>query len=426
VQQILINSARHWDMADPTLTTNGAGYRVSHNVGFGVPDAGLAVALARGWPNLPPATSVTLTATGPLAIPEDGLRLLITGTDIPAHLTNIHTLPGEGIHPDDPTVIVPLVYMGLATNPITIDLTGQAALIQRGEVYFSEKINRAAQASAALAIIFNNRDGNELVNMGETGFAPIPAVFIGQTDGEALRDLLQQNTNVLAQLQLDSARYEFTVSNTLLLEHVAVHVATDHPRRGDLRITLLSPQGTRSVLQHLNFDDSNGPVDWTYCSVQHFYESSVGTWTVAISDEAAENQGTIQSVSLTLYGIPITDTDQDSLDDIWEMVRLKNLSYGPKDDPDGDGFSNAREQIIGTNPRRDESVFQLDLSVWNQELVRLSWPSTTNHHYEVWRGENLAAPLTLLTNLPGAFPYTEWYTPYTNSTQQFFQVRTAQ
>jgi len=43
VQQILILSSRHFDLADPDLRTNGAGFRFSHNVGFGVPDAGRAV-----------------------------------------------------------------------------------------------------------------------------------------------------------------------------------------------------------------------------------------------------------------------------------------------------------------------------------------------------------------------------------------------
>src|SRR5206468_4465549 len=81
VQQILILSARHFDLADPDLKTNGAGFRVSHNVGFGVPDAGQAVALARSWLNRPSVTNVTLTTANLQGIPDDGLRLLITNSD---------------------------------------------------------------------------------------------------------------------------------------------------------------------------------------------------------------------------------------------------------------------------------------------------------------------------------------------------------
>jgi subtilisin-like proprotein convertase family protein len=35
-------------------------------------------------------------------------------------------------------------------------------------------------------------------------------------------------------------------TNTLVCEHVGLRVATTHTRRGDLRITLVSPAGTRS------------------------------------------------------------------------------------------------------------------------------------------------------------------------------------
>jgi hypothetical protein len=72
-------SARHSDLADPDLIVNGAGFQVSHNDGFGVPDAGVAVALARSWPNRPPLTNLLVTVNNPVAIPDDGLRLLVTG-----------------------------------------------------------------------------------------------------------------------------------------------------------------------------------------------------------------------------------------------------------------------------------------------------------------------------------------------------------
>ena len=115
--------------------------------------------------------------------------------------------------------------------------------------------------------------------------------------------------------------------------------------------------------------------------------------------------------------------DPDGLDDGWEKARLGNkLDYGPQDDPDGDGYSNAREQVMGTDPLAADVVFQLDLSPWDKKLARLSWPGVTNRNYEVLAGTNVAT-LTLQTNLPGRFPETEWFTPYTNAAQQFFRVR---
>ena len=49
----------------------------------------------------------------------------------------------------------------------------------------------------------------------------------------------------------------------------------------------------------------------------------------------------------------------------------------------------------------------------------------TGTNYEVLAGTNVAAPLTLITNLAGRFPDTEWFTPYTNGLYQFFRVRDA-
>ena len=247
--------------------------------------------------------------------------------------------------------------------------------------------------------------------------------MIDQTSGEALRSYLSTATTTRAQIQLTSATFAFNVTNTLLCEHVSVRVQTDHASRGDVRITLLSPQGTRSVLQRVNLDDSPGPTDWTYYSTLHFGESSAGAWTVAISDEQPSNTGSVQSVALSIDGVPITDTDHDGLDDDWEMAHFGSLASGPLDDPDGDGYCNAREQLMGTDPTAADAPFTLDLSPWDERLARLSWPATTNRTYDVLGGADLGAPLTVLTNLPGRFPELEWFQPYTNLVNQFFRVR---
>jgi subtilisin-like proprotein convertase family protein len=296
-------------------------------------------------------------------------------------------------------------------------------LIQRGAGFFRDKIQFAADAGASFAIIYNNRDGDDLLIMGGTDFVPIPAVLIGQSDGEALVSLLQTNTAVAAQLQLEAIKYQFTITNTWLCEHVGVTVTTDHSRRGDLRITLVSPAGTRSVLQTLNDDGSAGPDGWTYYSTHHFYESSAGSWTVYFGDEARENTGSVQNLGLTIYGVPLTDKDRDGLDDEWELAHFGKLTFGPKDDPDGDGYSNMREQLLGTDPQAGDEPFELDLSLWNTNYARLSWPSGTNRSYEVLAGFNAIAPSTVLVKLPGQFPQTEWFVPYANLTQRFIRVR---
>jgi len=423
LQQILIHSARHFYLDDPDIRLNGAGFRVSHNLGFGVPDAGLAVTLARKWVNRPPLTNVVYELTNSVAIPDEGLRVVVRGTNVPARLRSIIASPSTGPFPDSPTASLPLVDIGLARDSTFGNLTGRAALIQRGVNFFCEKLSLAGVSGAPFAIVYNNQDLTERVHvMAGTEFVPIPAVFISQQDGEALRDFLQTNRSARAQLQLNTASYAFTVRETLVCEHVAVRIDTDHTVRGDVRITLVSPQGTRSILQSKNDDDLAGPIDWTYYSTQHFYESSAGTWRVEVSDLGAKGTGRVKDVRLIIKGVPIQDRDADGLDDTWETNFLNGLNFGPQDDPDQDGFSNAREQVMRTNPRTFTSLFGMDISVWNDHLVRLSWPSTTNLVYEISTGLEPGRPASLVTTIPGKFPQTEWFTSYTNLIHQVFHV----
>ena len=432
VQQVLALSARHFDLADPDLTVNGAGMVVSHNVGFGVPDAGEAVRLARLWPNRPAPTTVIVTHATIAPIPDDGLRVEVVGDGVPTDLASIRTLPGTGPHADEPTDFVPLVDVGLATNAIGTDLAGKAALIQRGTNTYADKINFAAQAGAGFAVVYNfatntsgsgSPGGDQLAPMGGTDFTPIAAVFISHSNGVALQMLFATNANARARIRLANTNLAFTVSDSMICEHVGLRLQTDHPLRGDLRITLVSPAGTRSVLQRYNADLSAGPADWTYYSTHHFFETTVGEWRLFVSDEGLGEIGSVQFASLQLTGVPILDTDADGLDDDWETARLGTLAQGPRDDPDGDGYSNAREQVMGTDPLRSDREFTLDLSRWNALLYRLGWPGITNRNYEVWGTSDLGSPMSRLTNLPGRFPDTEWFTPFTNPVPAFYRAR---
>jgi hypothetical protein len=133
-------------------------------------------------------------------------------------------------------------------------------------------------------------------------------------------------------------------------------------------------------------------------------------------------------VSLIIRGTQITDTDGDGLDDGWETTRLGSLTFGPKADPDGDGFANAREQLMGTNPQASDLLATPDLSRWGlfgSQMMRLSWASAPQYHYEVSGGSNVN-DLNIITNLPGGFPETELFAPFSPSQNHFFQVRAFQ
>lgn len=66
------------------------------------------------------------------------------------------------------------------------------ALVSRGSCTFETKVTNAANAGALAVIIYNN-SGDGLINMGGLGSTTIPSVFMGQSDGEAVRDWIQAN-----------------------------------------------------------------------------------------------------------------------------------------------------------------------------------------------------------------------------------------
>ena len=77
----------------------------------------------------------------------------------------------------------------------SLDLTGCAAVVQRGEIYFSEKANNAAAAGAALCIIYNNEPGEILP--AADGIT-IPCVMITQEDGAYLVEQAKNGRSTIA------------------------------------------------------------------------------------------------------------------------------------------------------------------------------------------------------------------------------------
>lgn len=426
VQQILIHSSRHAALADPDLATNGAGFMVSHNLGFGLLDAGRAVELAQAWPPQPEPVSVHHTVNEVKAIRDAGARLIITdatGTEV----GSFAALPNQGKYPDAPTGRFPLVYVGTNSAPLTTSLDGKAGLALRDANSTQLlKLQRIAEAGAEFGIIMNNDAGQPhlLGRIGGTDFLPIPTVFISKASGDQLLGILSDTTKAFSgRIELFSTEHTINVPETLITHHVGLRVKTDHMRRGDLRITLVSPSGARSVMQNLSADDQPGPIDWTYHSTHHFYEPSAGMWRVYVTDLLSNNIGSVLSVALEVQGTPILDLDRDGLADTWEIRHFLNLAQDAHSDSDNDGYNNAREQVVGSDPTRDETPYQLRVDRWNDQFVRLSWPSVTGAQYEILRTPSLRAGFQPYTNAIGRWPENALVLPAQESQAYFYQIQ---
>ena len=84
------------------------------------------------------------------------------------------------------------------------DLTNKIALIERGEIYFSEKVYNAQKAKAAGVIIYNNKEGimqplfaidyDKIPDNPSESF--IPCAFISKNDGEYIKSVIDKGLKV--------------------------------------------------------------------------------------------------------------------------------------------------------------------------------------------------------------------------------------
>ena len=86
------------------------------------------------------------------------------------------------------------------------------------------------------------------------------------------------------------------------VEHVALTMTLPHGHYGDLAITLTSPSGVQSRLAEPHNSTGAGYLGWTLTSVRHWGEPAQGAWTVHIADRVLFNTGTLQALTLELYG----------------------------------------------------------------------------------------------------------------------------
>lgn len=59
------------------------------------------------------------------------------------------------------------------------------------------------------------------------------------------------------------------------------------------------------------------------------------------------------------FGVAVPDSDGNGLPDVWEIARLGGTGQNPNADVDGDGQSNVKEWIAGTDPSDRNDAFRL-------------------------------------------------------------------
>jgi serine protease len=162
----------------------------------------------------------------------------------------IGDLGGSGIRfaaatpPDGITGPIRFAGRGTPAEIAAVDLKGAVALMERGDLTFSDKVANAAAAGAVGALIYNNVAGDYRATLGSSG--TIPALSLTRDDGLALKDGSQASVRLYLS---PNALYTRFSGTSMASPHVAGVVALILSVRQDL-----DPAGVRTLLQQTATD----------------------------------------------------------------------------------------------------------------------------------------------------------------------------
>ena len=94
------------------------------------------------------------------------------------------------------------------------------------------------------------------------------------------------------------------------------------------------------------------------------------------------------------------DLRRESLDSRSRRQQLDH-AVGPGADPDQDKFTNAQENIAGTDPTKAASLLKMQSVARSVSGATVTWQSVTNRHYQVMARTNASAGTWL--NVGGVF-----------------------
>jgi len=171
-------------------------------------DAGMLVVHSAG--NTPGAQTLDDTASAEKEIAV-GANVSRSAAVVPSSGLPYPAAPSDNVTTVEP-IVGPVVdaetlngnLLGCGEFPAD-SMTYQIALIRRGDCNFSAKLANAAAAGALAAIVYNSPNPpsgvpDELVTM-QAGASTLPALFIGNSNGQKLKELLQTVEDLSVQLR---------------------------------------------------------------------------------------------------------------------------------------------------------------------------------------------------------------------------------
>lgn len=176
-------------------------------------------------------------------------------------------------------------------------------------------------------------------------------------------------------------------------------IAANENILGPYRNSLPNDAGRVALERAQDSDDPLNPLDVSWIVVDEVFYADQSPWPTT-----ADGTGfPLIRTGINTWGAQTTnDTDADGIDDSWEMTHFGSLNQA-KLDWDGDGFSNYKEFISGTDPTDGSSHFKAHAT----SNAHLSWPTKEGRVYSVYWTDDLGTPFQLIATSLTSGTYTD-------------------
>ena len=104
-----------------------------------------------------------------------------------------------------------------------------------------------------------------------------------------------------------TAEAMINIASDMTIEQVELKINVTHTYTGDLRVKLVSPAGTESILAEQRVVSGTNLTDWYFMTVRNWGENAMGDWTVIIDDGYNADTGTFVDFQLIIHGTPNDD-----------------------------------------------------------------------------------------------------------------------
>ncbi|MBI2601641.1 MAG: S8 family serine peptidase [Deltaproteobacteria bacterium] len=197
-----------------------------------------------------------------------------------------------------------LVFIGHADGDLSPDqkeaVKGNIALIDRGLVSFSDKLQRAADAGAIGVVVANDREGEPL-NMGGTGSFNFPAIMITQDLGKKVKEALATGAEVTIDFEIDQR-----IETPELIDQLT-SFSSRGPRSIDSAIKPeITAPGQNIISAQMGGGDKGIALSGTSMSSPHMAGAAalMKQYRKGISEEALKDLFLSTSKTLTKKGVP--------------------------------------------------------------------------------------------------------------------------